>query len=132
MSELTYKKERRAFVVYNNEIVMQPKDSFCSMRDWVRENLPDADYDIILRGYVDSHGIYFVMGPNYLPVSAVPIDKIKAVASYWYSEVAHYNFCDLAVWTGMVVGPENTFWTPRILLGKVTPHLSFLPIQKEA
>lgn len=101
MSELTYKKERRAFVVYNDEIVMQPKDSFCSMR----ENLP---------------------------VSAVPVDKIKAVASYWYSEVAHYNFCDLAVWTGMVVGPENTFWTPRVLLGKVTPHLFFLPIQKEA
>lgn len=111
MSELTYKKERRAFVVYNDEIVMQPRDSFCSMR----ENLPDADYDIILRGYVDSHGIYFVMGPNYLPVSAVPVDKIKAVASYWYSEVAHY-----------------TFWTPSVLLGKVTPHLFFLPIQKEA
>ena len=133
MSELTYKKERRAFVAHAGILSVQEEQDLRPSRQWITERHPDTNYEDILRGYLDKHGIYLVKGSEYLPVALDSIPEwVMHGVFHAHTQIFGYHYRDIPVWTGLEKGEENALWMPRTLIGKFTPQMIFHPIGKAA
>lgn len=129
MSELTYKKDRRAFVAHSGILYLQEDGDLRPSHEWLKEAYPGISYEDTLRGYIDKHGVYLVKGSEYLPVAvdAIPVWVFHGVF-HLHTQVFGYHYRDIPVWTGLEKGEENELWMPRTLIGKLSPQMIFHPI----
>lgn len=133
MTELTYKKERRAFVAHSGILRLQEEGDLRSSQVWCREDYPSISYEDVLRGYIDKHGVYLVKGSEYLPVALDCIPEwVLHEVFHLHTQVFGYHYRDITVWTGLEKGEENELWMPRTLIGKFTPQMIFHPIGEAA
>ena len=66
--EQEFHEGRRMFMIINNKLFIAPENNLLSHREWAEsENLLDgeSDFNDIIRGFVDSEGIYFYKGKNF-------------------------------------------------------------------
>jgi hypothetical protein len=66
--EQEFHKGRRMFMIINNKLFIAPKNNALSHQEWAEsENLLDegSDFNDIVRGFVDSEGVYFYKGKNF-------------------------------------------------------------------
>ena len=129
MTELTYKKERRAFVTHFGMVFLQEDGDLRPSWEWLEEDYPELNYEDTLRGYLDKHGIYLVKGSEYLPVALDSIPGwVLHEVPHLYTQIFGYHYRDIPVWTGLEKGEENELWMPSTLIGKFTPQMIFHPI----
>lgn len=133
MSELTYKKERRAFIAHSGVLHLQEDGDLRPSWEWLEEDYPELNYEDTLRGYLDKHGVYLVKGSEYLPVALDSIPGwVLHEVPHLHTQVFGYHYRDITVWIGLEKGEENELWMPRTLIGKFTPQMIFHPIGEAA
>lgn len=133
MSELTYKKERRAFIAHSGVLHLQEDGDLRPSWEWLEEDYPELNYEDTLRGYLDKHGVYLVKGSEYLPVALDSIPGwVLHEVPHLHAQVFGYHYRDITVWTELEKGEENELWMPRTLIGKFTPQMIFHPIGEAA
>jgi len=117
--EKEFHRSRQMFAVVNKQLLLGPRDSEWSHREWFTHLGLDA-VDVIeqcVRGFVDSTGLYFYQGNDFRTSTAIEAEIFK----YLPELVSQLKLASgTAVYAGMKVQAVGKKWVPQKSLGSVS------------
>lgn len=123
--DLVNKDVRHAFVVVGDQVHFLPIGEhtttyeFCIANELCKDA---AEYEKMIRGAYDEHGIYFFKGSGCAALQYTGYLREMTEQVYeQYIKVFGYHYADIAIWSGMIMGEVGELWRPRVLMAALKP-----------
>ena len=104
MTEQEFHSQRKAFAIFDDKLNWSP-DNLCSHREWLVDSdlFDEAQFEDLVRGYIDETGIYFYQGTNF-----ETNEYVEDIAKSWMNSINTTS----PVYCGVVKGNIGERWKP--------------------